>query len=62
MDPGGGLSVDVCNLLWTDAVQQSDLFREFQQCQLLQVQSMVDCREAEETGGNTRFMNNSMIT
>lgn len=45
MDPVGLLSVDVCDLLWSDAVQQSDLFRKVQQRQLLQVQSVVDCRE-----------------
>lgn len=44
MDPGGFLSVDLCDLLWSDVVQCSDLFRQVQQCQLFQVQSVVDCR------------------
>lgn len=51
MDPGGFLSVDVCNLLWSDAVQHGNLFRQVQQRQLLQVQSVVDCGEDK---GDTR--------
>lgn len=50
MDPVGFLSVDVCDLLRVDAVQHSDLLRQVQQRQLLQVQSLVDCRE---DGGET---------
>lgn len=50
MDPAGLLSVDVRNLLRRDAVQHGDLFRQVQQRQLLQVQSLVDCGEdGEET-------------
>lgn len=45
MDPAGGLSVHVCNLLRSGAVQESDLLRQVQQGQLLQVQSLVDCGE-----------------
>lgn len=45
MDPVGLLSVDVCDLLWSDAVQQRDLFRQVQQRQLVQVQGLVDYRE-----------------
>lgn len=45
MDPAGFLSVDVCNLLRSDAVQRCDLFRQVQQRQLVQVQSVVDCGE-----------------
>lgn len=45
VDPVGGLSVHVCDLLRSDAVQLSDLLRQIQQGQLLQVQSLVDCRE-----------------
>lgn len=45
MDPIGLLSVDVCDLLWSDAVQHRDLLRQVQQRQLVQVQRLVDCRE-----------------
>lgn len=44
MDPVGFLPVDVCDLLWVDAVQQSDLLGQVQQRQLLQVERLVDCR------------------
>lgn len=47
MDPVGFLSVDVRDLLWSDAVEESDLFRQVRQSQLLQVQSLVDCMEDE---------------
>lgn len=59
MDPAGLLSVDVCNLLRSDAVQHGDLFRQVQQCQLLQVQSLVDCGEDEEETPRT-FLNRSI--
>lgn len=45
MDPVGGLSVHVRDLLRGDAVQQGDLLGQVQQGQLLQVQTLVDCRE-----------------
>lgn len=45
VDPVGGFSVHVCDLLRGDAVQQSDLLGQVQQGQLLQVQTLVDCRE-----------------
>lgn len=44
MDPVGFLPVDVGDLLWVDAVQQSDLLGQVQQRQLLQVERLVDCR------------------
>lgn len=44
MDPVGLLPVDVRDLLWSDAVEHRDLFRQVQQSQLLQVQGLIDCR------------------
>lgn len=43
VDPAGGLSVHVCDLLRSDGVQPGDLLSQVQQGQLLQVQSLVDC-------------------
>lgn len=48
MDPVGVLLVNVRNLLWRDAVECSDLLRQVRQGQLIQVESLVDCREGGE--------------
>lgn len=62
VDPAGGLSVHVRDLLRSHAAEHGDLLGQAQQGQLLQVESLVDCREqAREAPEDERRSENHWI-